>query len=214
MTGPTPTEKQIEAFYDAHDASLECQPREHHQAVLEGLTAALAVEAGAMGVKPLEWREKGVDYFADTSVGQYCVGLVHTRFRAVLRAIVDGQWADIDVWSGGGVEAAKAAAQADYEARIRSALTTSPASSGVEGEAVAWQPIDTADKEAGRMLLGIVREGKLEEVHIGFYAFAYNEDEVDCWWSEQGDDEIVPTHWAPLFLPTSPAPQTEDRADG
>lgn len=32
----------IEAFYEAHDQSLALQPREHHQAVYEGLVAALA----------------------------------------------------------------------------------------------------------------------------------------------------------------------------
>jgi len=36
------TEKMIEAYYKAHDASLEMQPREGHQAVYDGLSAALS----------------------------------------------------------------------------------------------------------------------------------------------------------------------------
>jgi len=64
-----------------------------------------------------------------------------------------------------------------------------------------WRTIDTADKESGPVELGIVRNGVLEEIHIGFYAFAYNEDEESCWWSKQADDEIVPTHWRPFAPP-------------
>lgn len=68
-----------------------------------------------------------------------------------------------------------------------------------------WRPIETADKDADSMMLGIVRRGVLEEIHVGGYRFAYDDDEVDCWWSDQCDDEIVPTHWMPL-----PAPPEQD----
>lgn len=67
-----------------------------------------------------------------------------------------------------------------------------------------WRPISTADKGAASLMLGIVRKGALEEIHIGGYRYAYNDDEVSCWWSDQADDEVCPTHWAPL--PPSPLP--------
>ncbi len=60
-----------------------------------------------------------------------------------------------------------------------------------------WKPIDTADKDAPQLFLGIVRGGVLEEIHLGGYRWAINDDEVSCWWSDQGDDEIVPTLWMP-----------------
>lgn len=62
-------------------------------------------------------------------------------------------------------------------------------------EALTWRPISTADKDAIRLTLGIVRKGVLEEIHIGGYRYAINDDEESCWWSDQCDDEIVPTHW-------------------
>ena len=68
-----------------------------------------------------------------------------------------------------------------------------------------WKPISTADKDAHRLMLGIVRGAVLEEIHIGGYRYAINDDEVSCWWSDQCDDEICPTHWAEM-LP-APAPQ-------
>lgn len=69
----------------------------------------------------------------------------------------------------------------------------------IEDGGPAWSPIGTADKDAYRILLGIVRNDVLEEVHIGGYRYAINDDEVSCWWSDQADDEIVPTHWAPMI---------------
>lgn len=64
------------------------------------------------------------------------------------------------------------------------------------------QPIATADKDAERLTLAIVRNGVLEELHLGGFRYAINDDEVSCWWSDQADDEIVPTHWMPA--PASP----------
>jgi Lar family restriction alleviation protein len=70
-----------------------------------------------------------------------------------------------------------------------------------KGEAEGWRPIATAPKDGHPLMLGIVRKGKLEEIHIGGYDFAINEDEESCWWSLQADDEICPTHWRPLPAP-------------
>lgn len=69
-------------------------------------------------------------------------------------------------------------------------------------ESLTWRPISEADKDAERLALGIVRNGSLEEIHIGGYRYAINDDDVSCWWSDQADDEIVPTHW--MFLPALP----------
>lgn len=69
-----------------------------------------------------------------------------------------------------------------------------------------WQPIETADTGDERVLLGIVRQGRLEEIHIGFFSWGINEDEGPCWWSEQNDDEIYPDVWMPFVaLPPPPA---------
>lgn len=77
-----------------------------------------------------------------------------------------------------------------------------------ERERYRWQPIETADKDDEHLMLGIVRQGIMQEIHIGGYRYAYNEDEVSCWWSDQADDEIVPTHWARL-VPVDAAPNAE-----
>lgn len=77
-----------------------------------------------------------------------------------------------------------------------------------------WRPIETAPKDTGPLFLGVVRRGRLEEVHVGFFSHAYNEDEENCWWSEQSDDEITPSVWMPFIdigpecaLPPPPAAQ-------
>jgi hypothetical protein len=80
--------------------------------------------------------------------------------------------------------------QAELRVMISAYLSALP-----EQEPVAWQPIQTADNDAERLTLGIARNGVLEEIHIGGYRYAINDDEVSCWWSDQADDEIVPTHW-------------------
>ena len=54
----TVTKEMIEAFYKAHDAALELQPRENHQAIYAGLEAALSsrsAEAGKPVVGVLVW---------------------------------------------------------------------------------------------------------------------------------------------------------------
>lgn len=95
--------------------------------------ADAAPSAAEAVVKPLEWEEQmfGSDWFANTVVGTYGVGVVHDAHIATLRFINDGQWDDVVFARGLELEEAKAAAQADYEARIRSALVA-PASLDVE----------------------------------------------------------------------------------
>ncbi|TIN76719.1 hypothetical protein [Mesorhizobium sp.] len=79
----------------------------------------------AVAVKGLVWasRPNSKDQFADTPCGRYAVGIVHGSYIATIRLIKDGQWDD-EVFARGLCtrKEAKAAAQADYEARISSAL--------------------------------------------------------------------------------------------
>lgn len=82
-------------------------------------------------VKPLEWESRqagaNVDFTAESAVGLYEVGTVHTGHAAILRKIGDGDYEDIVLVRGVGAEKAKAAAQADYERRIISAIEPDPA---------------------------------------------------------------------------------------
>lgn len=101
----------------------------------------------ALRVKPLEWELLDTalaDCEAVTQVGVYNVGMVHGRAEAILRRVdsTDG-WIDVAIFSGDSIEAAKAAAQADYEKRIRSALASAPRPSPeAEGES-EWRPWGT-----------------------------------------------------------------------
>jgi hypothetical protein len=132
-----PTEKQIEAaarklcVLDGYDPDEKASHfiggllwREYTDSAADLLTAALAVEAGTVGVKPLEWvmMYDGSTYHAQSILGRW--------------ARWDGHYLPPDGYGGIPCDDPISAAQADYEARIRSALTTSPASSAVE-EAVA-----------------------------------------------------------------------------
>lgn len=79
-----------------------------------------------IAIKPLEWKSRGRkngDTYANSVVGQYSVGDIWGEIKSLLRTIVDGQDADQVMGVHGSFEEAKAAAQADYEARIRSALS-------------------------------------------------------------------------------------------
>ena len=85
-----------------------------------------APPAPSVAVKALEWQSRGRkngDTYANSVVGQYSVGDIWGEIKSLLRTIVDGQDDDQVLGVHGSFEDAKAAAQADYEARIRSALS-------------------------------------------------------------------------------------------
>lgn len=124
--------KTIEALEIARCASCG-NPRNNHpfrhqfvtESALDMKAAIDAIPSVQVGVKPLEWiKHPSKDIWRAT------VGLgVYKAF-----GITSPSW-DFDSWSDAKdkvsqsaptIEAAKAAAQADYEARIRSALTTQP----------------------------------------------------------------------------------------
>lgn len=101
----------------------------------------------AVAVEALEWRLKpGTnDLVAESQVGTYGAGLIHHNFVAILRRVDNDQWHDVII-ARGGLEVVKDAAQADYEARIRSALVspddTSPEPVVPEGWQFAFnQPV-------------------------------------------------------------------------
>jgi hypothetical protein len=79
-------------------------------------------DTAGVRVKPLEWREAPVppsgEHLAPSIVGLYCIPHEFGRFRLRFRdERVLGEFGTLDE--------AKTAAQADYEQRILSALTTS-----------------------------------------------------------------------------------------
>ena len=120
----------------------------------DAISAALSdKQAGEVKIKPLEWtgllspREDGPaeptgDIEAATLIGEYSVcldedeGVSETPWCA---------WSPVEnIGHFESLEAAKAAAQSDYETRIRSALVDVPA---VESEPVAWLVRDNDDEE-------------------------------------------------------------------
>lgn len=107
------------------DGSAFCPPC-HPSPSTEGL---------GVRVKGLGWSTKNPirdngDIRAHSAVGLYEIGKVGGRVLVMLRLIKKGDAEDIDVGSFDTFDGAKAAAQADYESRILSALEPS----GIPGE--------------------------------------------------------------------------------
>jgi len=79
--------------------------------------------AGRVRVRPLEWRSIGRDRVAKTMIGEYVVSLDVFQVGGTAYLWVAGQVDGDDHHSEHeNMQAAKAAAQADYEARILAAL--------------------------------------------------------------------------------------------
>jgi hypothetical protein len=128
-----------DGFTDICDANLKDIWEAMHQAMLASAPAPASggVDAVTVAVKPLEWVEEQrrgafVKYIARTPFGGYEVNSEFTALTA------SGPMVCLPDWKGPldssnrravSVEEAKAAAQADYEQRIRSAL--SPAATPV-----------------------------------------------------------------------------------
>jgi hypothetical protein len=132
----TVTEKMVKA---ALAAQLDVDGGDHHRisnfTMRKYLEAAFAARpAEPVAVKGLLWSKRGDDWYAETHVGQYAVGLVHGSFITMLRGIMDGHMHDLRLEQQPfhSAEEAKASAQADYEQRIRSALISTPAPGLVE----------------------------------------------------------------------------------
>ncbi len=102
------------------------------RAAIHDILAALtpAPQPATATVKPLEWQSRATDYWrADTTIGRYSVAHEDDGFGVWLAGSEDDEY-PAHVFANS--EAAKIAAQADYERRILAAL--SPAAT----EPVAW----------------------------------------------------------------------------
>ena len=96
---------------------------------------AFMPEGAVVWVKPLEWREKSIHAKSSHDSGGYSIeasSVLGTyridKFNSVPHLMLECGVRKIELQEGADDEAAKAAAQADYEARIRAALdlTTEP----------------------------------------------------------------------------------------
>jgi hypothetical protein len=168
-----------------------------------------------VSVKPLEWFDIEQAFRAETILGPYEI-MPH-----------DFQWAATGLSTGsnlfGGPSEAKAAAQADYEQRILSALSPQPVAKPAMGG--GWMTIETAPKDGTDIILGAIPqifEGKPVQARstVGHWT---SEEECqidigDCggsghcreyeyrdpyWLSWDGGftDENPATHWMPLPAP-------------
>lgn len=118
------------------------------------------------------------DLITDAAKGELPAGWLRTEL-----ASIDGE---IAKWPVG------------MRASLDAAMKASPAK-------MEWRDIASAPKNGTEVLLLVCYGDVPGEVHIGNWSQAYNEDEVDCWWSTQADDEITPKFWAPMLpLPASP----------
>lgn len=185
MNRPEPTEKMIEAACRAYAYRLEQQRNEIHK---------------ASGRPNLARSEENMAAAVDRSWRLHRSGMEAALTAAL--AVEAGTEIDggrFENWSTSAIAAecrAQSRDQLDPEfsrfmgevAKRLSALTTSPASSGVEGEAVAYFTPYYENDRTGKLVPVIVSAESVTE--------------------PRGD-------WTPLYrLPASPAPQTEERADG
>ncbi|MER8754138.1 hypothetical protein NKH69_00440 [Mesorhizobium sp. M0976] len=110
---------------DPHFHCWEKQPLFATPALVATPPAPTSAVDGEM-VKALEWKLRSSafsdEWKANTVVGRYDVGIVTHGFMAIRRSVEDGQDEDTILAENVAEDEAKAAAQADYEARIRSAL--------------------------------------------------------------------------------------------
>lgn len=70
-----------------------------------------------------------------------------------------------------------------------------------------WQPIETAPKDAGNILLA-VRVGKLRKVTIGWWGSGYYDRATKSYrggWGDAHSRDLIATHWMPLPPPPEPA---------
>lgn len=103
----------LEQLHVASDAE-----KERFTAILRSLYAA--PETASFRVKPLEWsEEEGGEFIAQSPVGWFHIGMPASSWNLTTP--------QGEVLSHGSLEAAKAAAFADYERRILSALAHPPA---------------------------------------------------------------------------------------
>ena len=156
-----------------------------------------AQPAPSAAVKALEWRDEPIppsgETLASSVVGLYCIPHSGDRFYLRFRDIMTlGDYSTLDK--------AKSAAQSDYEARIRSAL------SAQVQDVAGWQSIETAPRDGTRVI------GADQLYVIGDIYWQRDENETETgkpgWINGMRDryekDYVFnPTHW--MHLPPVPA---------
>lgn len=173
---------------DAKTAWAECEALREKVAALEAvLSAAEPQPAPSVAVKALEWSdEDNGDFIAQSIVGWYHIGLPHLTWNLMTP--------NGDVPSFNTLKEAKAAAQADYEARVSSAL------SAQVQDVAGWQDISTLEPKDGMIVMGW---GEYRERDGFSPAFMRWYDSVGGW--NVNAMPFYPTHWMPL--PAAPAKQ-------
>lgn len=130
--GGHPTPSQAAALLRKYARDKRLPPNDNNfddaAAIIDRLAALHIPE---QGVKALEWYESGGEPTAHSMLGEYKVYYMPGKGWF---AIVPGEVRGKPV--GGSEAEAKAAAQADYDQRIRSALTSHPAAVAVTDEMV------------------------------------------------------------------------------
>ena len=147
----------------------------------------------AVRVKPLVWKHRPKDiqhyenWTVDCLVGEYCIFNVPEFYEWALLGRMNSE-------TCASLEAAKAAAQADYEARILSSLESAPQPAVPEG----WRPIETAPKDGKPIDVWTKGGERWSDVKW---------DKKKCYWVawQLGDFDNMgfirldsdPTHWMP-----------------
>lgn len=138
-------------------------------------------------IKPLNWRKSGNQH-GHYWQGQGVMGSLEYVCDVGPDGERDGFYSRLGHFDT--LEQAQAAAQADYEARIRSALLPDVSGMAKPG---AWQPIETAPKD-GTIVDLLTKDG------VRVTDEWWKEDDGEGFWScLLPDDEF--THWMPLPAP-------------
>ncbi len=163
-------------------------PRDGARAVMMLIGKRLSAQAEpGYVVKPLEWSHENATAHVPETWRAKSIGREYDIQRTG-----DGLF---DLWADTGtalsvadtLNAAKAAAQADYEQRILSAISALPAPAT---SSAGWQPIETAPKDHFPVFVWSEKSGR---------CVAFRDVTWKWWpcpaWEELGD---TPTHWMPL----------------
>ncbi len=147
-------------------------------------------------IKPLEWRDHRGHTFPDTWTALTPCGVFEIEERSAgdspayfatgpMYAFI----ADKD-----SLEEAKAAAQADYERRIRASLTAT-----ASAEPVAWQPIETAPRDDETFLVWFPESKCIGYGYFVPEGYGYPESFRFFFFDvEEAEEEETPTLWRPV----------------
>lgn len=153
-----------------------------------------AVAVPEVAVKALEWREAAVppagEVLAGSPAGLYCIQLGWgNRFPLRFRdSVTLGEFKTL--------EEAQAAAQADYETRIRAALTAAPSPASETAPKVVedWRDMSEAPKDGKHCILA-VKEGP--------FVYSVQGSFQNGQWNAVHRDNVDPLYWMPnIRLPS------------